>query len=122
MMSPIFKRPANPLSLYLFKAAIVRLMISTAPLISLMGCSSAPAPAPVIVAETLTIVRPPLPAPIKLTRVHWRPCGEDVCVSIADAKAQIDNRIKVGRWMSTMNAAVQYYEGVTENSKATSSK
>jgi len=87
-----------------------------------MACSNVPAPAPVIVAETPVIVRPPLPAPVTLTRVHWQACGDQACVSINDAKAQVTNRIKVGQWMSKMNAAVQYYEAVTETPSATPSK
>lgn len=63
------------------------------------------------------IVRPPLPAPVVLKRVHWRPCGDQACVSINEAKSQIQNAILIGRWMSQMNAAMTYYRNVTRDNK-----
>jgi len=79
----------------------------------LTACSNPPAAPPVVSAEPIPVVQPARPAPVKLTRIHWGLCGTMACISIGDEKADLQNRVRIVRWMKQMNAVVDYYESVT---------
>lgn len=80
-----------------------------------MGCSSAPPAEPPLklTIDAPAIVQPARPAPIVLARLHWLACDDKACVTISDAKLDLQNRAKIGRWMTKMKAIVSYYEHVT---------
>lgn len=89
-------------------------------MLTLTACSSAPQQQPLdirVAPQALTIVHPPLPAPVKLSDPKWQECQDEqghavVCLSPKEASKELRNKIAVGRWMSSMGGVVSYYRSL----------
>lgn len=79
-------------------------------MLMLTGCSStlATRPAPTVIVEK-PLIHPPKPNPVRLRDEHWYACGEQVCMTPAEAKKVLENKAEVGRYMTEMNNLVEYY-------------
>lgn len=78
----------------------------------LTGCLSAK-PAEVVRLEPLPTYVPARPAPVTVRDVQYRFCTEAkdfVCLSRSDAKAEVANKVQIGKFLKEQNAIIDYYE------------
>lgn len=79
-------------------------------MLTLTGCSSLS----VVKPETTSfvdapIIHPPRPRPVQLFNERWYACGEQICMSPADAKKMMQNKAEIARFMREMDNLVEYY-------------
>lgn len=60
--------------------------------------------------EQIQQAKPARPGPLKLYDEPFKRCGKAVCLTPAEAKRALDNKVQVYDWMSKANALFCYYE------------
>lgn len=61
------------------------------------------------------IIHPPLPESVTLVDEKWIYKEGLYCMAPSDARTLIENKVKIGKWMSGMDNIVAYYRNSAPN-------
>lgn len=79
-------------------------------MLALTACSNRPVGETPVLVET-AVIHPAVPAPVKLMDEKFTSTDGkgNVCMPSAEAQKIIQNKVSVGKWMSTMRNINAYY-------------
>lgn len=88
------------------------LLVLTAVMLSLPGCLTTQqgAASPPVSTPPLVEIVPARPSPLRLSSEKFSVCGKAICLTAAQAKKLMLNKVATIRYIEQSNALLDYYE------------